>query len=90
MGKSYSTDSYKKSYNAEYVKSYAKNREQQALYNESIVQYNTVSKKIGTRSYSKSEKSTYDGLQTPAVETKDTVRAEGNNKPLRRPKSPNP
>lgn len=84
MGKDYSTNAYKRSYINEYVRSYAKSSEQQSQYDESVAEYNTISKKIGTRTYSKREKSAYTGLQLSETNSTATVRAEGRQRPLRK------
>ena len=84
MGKDYSDNVYKKSYTDDYVKSYAKSFDQQSKYNEFVAEYNTVSKKIGTRTYSKVEKEVYKGIQPTVVDTANAVRAEGRQRPIRK------
>lgn len=81
MGKDYSSGYYIKTYGAEYVKSYSLNSQQKSAYDETVKEYYKVSKKIGTRSYSKAEKGAYDGLQ-PTGEQAGSVKAEGRKKPV--------
>lgn len=82
MGKDYSSGKYIKTYGAEYVKSYGLNSQQQSAYDETVKEYYKVSKKIGTRSYSKAEKGTYDGLHPSTGEQTGSVNAEGRRKPM--------
>lgn len=78
MGKDYSTAEYNKSYGGEYTTSYKRNSAEEELYDAQRRNYNTVSKKIGTRSYSKVEKGgTYEGLKGISQSDTDTVYAEG-------------
>lgn len=78
MGKDYSTAEYRRSYGSEYKTSYKRTIAEEELYDEQRRSYNTVSKKIGTRSYSKVEKGgTYEGLKSISQNDGDTVYAEG-------------
>ncbi len=68
MGKNYSTSTYKKSYGAEYVKTYKNYRADKALYEERRKAYETISKKLDSKPYQQSEKKVYDknaGTQKP-------------------------
>lgn len=82
MGKNYTIGNYIKTYGAEYVRSYGLNDQQKSAYDETVKEYYKVSKKIGTRSYSKAEKGAYDGLHPSNVEPAGRVNAEGRRKPI--------
>ncbi|MFT3993122.1 MAG: hypothetical protein QM660_02350 [Dysgonomonas sp.] len=68
MGKDYSSDSYKKSYNNEYSKVYS-TLDQKKKRAELLDSYNTISKKLNDTPYSRSEKNTFEGL-APTIDTK--------------------
>lgn len=94
MGKDYSSETYKKSYSNEYVKSYKDTNIQKKLYDDRRKEYNTISKKLNDKPYSKSEKEKYDGLQSTDPDSKGRVKAEGERRtgrtprPLARPAQP--
>ena len=77
MGKNYSSDIYKRTYDGDYVKSYSKDSAQRKLLDERRREYDTISKKVNDRPYSKSEKESYDGLQNTSSESDGRVKAEG-------------
>ena len=91
MGKDYSTASYKKSYNDDYVKVYEDSYARKKLDDKSKREYNTISKKLNDKPYSKAEKGVFEGLQ-PSSNVKGSVRAEGQRRTGRvpRPLSPQP
>lgn len=64
MGKDYSTNTYKKTYGSEYIKTYKNYRNNKALFEERKKEYEKVSKKLDSKPYQQSEKTI---IQTQTV-----------------------
>lgn len=65
MGKDYSTDTYKRTYGAEYIKAYKNYRNNKALFEERKKEYEKVSKKLDNKPYQQSEKAVTQTVSNP-------------------------
>lgn len=81
MGKDYSKNDYKKSYDSEYTQSYETTNQQKKLDGQIRRDFDTISKGLNDKPYPKTEKGAYDGLQPT---THNQVSPEGRYKSERR------